>query len=456
VAESSQMQKLVAVHRVLPKTTHFPGQLVYHYKEKVSHGWGGEAVVRRLLNCVAGLAILMVLVGCSGMGPLGLDVKNVVLSHEGQPYVFIKLSPDVTKVLARFAPRLVGEFRDQRRPVSLQFGIGDVVSVTIFEAASGGLFVPAEAGVRPGNFVSLPTQSVDNDGNISVPYAGSIRAAGRTKMQLQNAIVEALKNRAIEPQVVVSTITQQTSLITLVGDVRAPGRIPAFAAGERLIDTISRAGGTLAPADEEWVMLERGGRRALSPFGALLYESVNNIWTHPGDTIFVYREPQTFLSFGAIDQRQIPFGTWRISLSEAIAKAGGLQEVAADPTSVFLYRGETREALEAMGYDISQFKGPIIPVVYNLNLRDPSGYFLASSFEMRNKDVLYVATAPAVEMAKFRAYMGTIYGTATDPMQAAITAYTLKNISMGTGAVSILGGTTVPAAAPAPVPAAGP
>ena len=81
--------------------------------------------------------------------------------------------------------------------------MGDVVSVTIFEAAAGGLFIPAEASVRPGNFVTLPNQEVDNNGNISVPYAGNIRAKGRTPVEVQQAIVDALKNRAIEPQAVV-------------------------------------------------------------------------------------------------------------------------------------------------------------------------------------------------------------------------------------------------------------
>jgi polysaccharide export outer membrane protein len=411
--------------------------------------------VLTLGKCTAAFALALALAACSGMGPQGWDVKSAVTPPEGQPYVLVRLTPLVTKVLAKAAPRLVGEFRDHRRPGDLRFGIGDTISVTIFEAGSGGLFIPAEAGVRPGNFVTIPTQSIDNQGNISVPYAGAIRAAGRTKNEVQNAIVDALKNRAIEPQVVVSTVGQQSSLVTLVGDVRAPGRLPAFAAGERILDTISRAGGTAAPGEEEWVMLERGGRRALSPFGALLYESVNNIWTHPGDTIYVYREPQTFLTFGAVEgQRQIPFGAWRISLSEAVAKTGGLNESLADPTSVFLYRGETRETVEAMGYDTSQFKGPIIPVVYNLNLRDPSGYFLANSFEMRNKDVIYVSTSSAVEMVKFRNYMATIYGTATDPMNAAITYYTLKNVSQGTGAVSIIGST--PIAAPVTTTPTGP
>jgi len=77
--------------------------------------------------------------------------------------------------------------------------------VTIFEAAAGGLFIPIEAGVRPGNFITLPNQNVDSKGNIAVPYAGAIRASGRTPADVQQSIVDALKNRAIEPQAVVAS-----------------------------------------------------------------------------------------------------------------------------------------------------------------------------------------------------------------------------------------------------------
>ena len=81
----------------------------------------------------------------------------------------------------------------RRPPLSeIKLGIGDVVSVTIFEAAPGGLFVPNEAGARPGNFVTLPNQIVDSKGNITVPYVGAIRAAGRTPSEVQQAIVKAL------------------------------------------------------------------------------------------------------------------------------------------------------------------------------------------------------------------------------------------------------------------------
>src|SRR5215813_8438479 len=53
-----------------------------------------------------------------------------------------------------------------------------IVGVTLFEASTGGLFIPAEAGVRPGNFITIPPQAVDVNGNISIPYGGAIRARG--------------------------------------------------------------------------------------------------------------------------------------------------------------------------------------------------------------------------------------------------------------------------------------
>jgi protein involved in polysaccharide export with SLBB domain len=80
-----------------------------------------------------------------------------------------------------------------RAPPPITLGIGDVVSVTIFEAGPGGLFVPNEPGARPGNFVTLPNQVVDTNGNITVPFAGTIRALGRTQSEVQEAINEALR-----------------------------------------------------------------------------------------------------------------------------------------------------------------------------------------------------------------------------------------------------------------------
>jgi polysaccharide export outer membrane protein len=378
-------------------------------------------------------------------GPAAIDVWTKQHDNDGRsiPYALVRMTPKVNLVLAKSAPRLTA-FADQRRPQDIRFGVGDIVTVTIFEASSGGLFIPAEAGVRPGNFITIPNQAVDVNGNISIPYAGPIRARGRTPVEVQQAIVDALQNRAIEPQAVVSLVDQKTSLISVLGDVGRPSRITASAAPERILDVITRAGGPAGPGQDEWVLLERNGKRALAPFGALIYEPVNNIYIHADDTIYLYREPQTFLAFGALGaQQQIPFGAWRLSLAEAIGKAGGLNDSQADPASIFLYRGETRDVAEAMGVDCSQFQGPIIPIIYSINLRDPSGYFLATSFEMRNKDVIYASNSLSVETTKFMTYLNTINQTINDPISTATNIYALRNIARGTGTTAIITGTGV-------------
>jgi len=375
-------------------------------------------------------AILLTSVGCSIMpmsGPEDHVIKSEI-TRSGPDYGLVKLNAELLNIVSEYGPgALAGSFPDHRPPPSIKFGIGDVVSVTIFEAAAGGLFIPAEAGVRPGNFVSLPNQNVDSAGFVTVPYAGAIRAAGRTPSEIQQDIVKALGNRAIEPQVVVALIQQNTSLISVLGEVNTPSRLQANAAGERVLDVISRAGGPKGQGYETWVTLERAGKRATVPFGALVYQPANNVWVHPGDTIYVYREPQVFLAFGASGaQGQFTFDMWKINMAQAMAKAGGLLDAQAEPAGVYVYRREPRELAERLGVDCSKFVGPLVPVVYNVNFRDPAGYFLATKFEMRDKDVLFAANAATVDTAKFLQFVRVVIATANDSIVTANNAQILK------------------------------
>jgi len=233
-----------------------------------------------------GLMILVLLcsAGCSIMpmsGPEDHAIKSEI-TRSGPDYGLVKLTPTVVDILKEYGPgAIAGSFPDRRPPPGIKFGIGDTVAVSIFEAAAGGLFIPAEAGVRPGNFVALPNQNVDLNGYISVPYAGAVKANGRTPREVQQDIVKAIGNRAIEPQVVISLITQNTSLISVLGEVRTPARLTANAAGERILDLIARAGGLTGPGWESWVTLERAGKRATVPFGALVYQPANNVGFTP-------------------------------------------------------------------------------------------------------------------------------------------------------------------------------
>ncbi len=391
---------------------------------------GGYYVRQNILNWGILTAVLMFSAGCSIMPSSGPEdhVIQSEITKSGPDYGLVKLNAELVNIVKEYGPgALAGSFPDRRPPPTIKFGIGDVVSVTIFEAAAGGLFIPAEAGVRPGNFVSLPAQNVDSAGNITVPYAGAVRAAGRTPSEIQQDIVKKLGNRAIEPQVVVALIQQNTSLISVLGEVNTPSRLQSNAAGERVLDVITRAGGPKGQGFESWVTLERAGKRATVPFGALVYQPANNVWVHPGDTIYVYREPQVFLAFGASGQQgQFTFDMWKISMAQAMGKAGGLLDGQAEPAGVYVYRREPRELAERLGVDCSKFVGPLVPVVYNVDFRDPAGFFLATKFEMRDKDVLFAANAATVDTAKVLQFIRLIIATANDGIVTTSNAQIVK------------------------------
>jgi len=378
--------------------------------------------LRKFLACWLFPLLALGVAGCTSSffpaaGPNTIAVRNH-LSDSGQQYGFVRLTPDVVNLLDEYGPRTISAtFGDSRPPPEVKFGIGDVVSVTIFEAAAGGLFIPLEAGVRPGNFITLPNQPVDTAGNITVPYAGAVRAAGRTPSQVQADIVGRIKDRAIEPQAVVALVTQNTSLITVIGEINnaftPSGRIPAQPAGEHLLDVITRAGGLKDQGQNTWVVLERNGRRAAAPFGSLVFDPGNNIWAWPGDTIYLYQEPQQFVAFGASGQQGLfAFNQWRVTLAEAVGQAGGLLDLQADPGSVFLYRREPRELAEKLGVDCSKFDGPTVPVVYNVSFKDPGGYFLATRLQMHNKDLVFAANSESVEVDKFLNFAQNVIATA--------------------------------------------
>jgi polysaccharide export outer membrane protein len=167
--------------------------------------------------------------------------------------------------------------------------------------------------------------------------------------------------------------------------------------------------------------LQRGNSRATVYFPNLINHPTENVFVAPGDTLYVYRDQQKYVALGAIGSAgqdsgvtgQFPFEQERMSLNEAVAKAGGLLDTRANPGQVFLYRLELRDALMKMGVDVSKFLPDqrLIPTVYRANFRDPSSFFFAQSFLMRHKDVIYVSNADSVEVGKFLGYLRTITST---------------------------------------------
>jgi polysaccharide export outer membrane protein len=191
-----------------------------------------------------------------------------------------------------------------------------------------------------------------------------------------------------------------------LGDVNTPGVLALNSVGERLLALIARAGGPKFEAIESYVTLQRDGRRVRVLLSRVVHDPTENIFVRPNDVIFITRESPTFTALGALNQNvfgfnsEIPFDVETLTLAQAMGKAGGLNDNQSDPSELYIYRYEDRHFLEKLGVDTMRFTFDRIPTIYRLNLRDPSGMLLAAGFQMRSKDVMYVANAKVVDYYK--------------------------------------------------------
>jgi polysaccharide biosynthesis/export protein len=358
------------------------------------------------------------LAGCATLPTAGPTVSQVFdqAVTDGQRH-FDLVEVDnhvVATLLAQPTESFRTKFRKYGKPRSPTIGIGDAVSVSIWEAAGGGLFsAPATTGAGgAGSRTQIPDQVVTPDGAISVPFAGRIAVAGRTPLQVQDEIQQRLADKAIEPQAIVTVTKSITNTATVSGEVVSGARVPLSVGGDHLLDVIAAAGGAKAPVYNTFVRLSRGGVTVTISLAKLVSNPGENIYAWPGDVLTLVQVPQTFSVFGATTENtEVPFGAEKLTLAQALAKAGGLQDLRADPRGIFLFRFEPASVVGALNAP-ALATGPdgTSPVVYRLNLREVQNYFYAERFPMEDRDVIYVANAPLTELQKFFTLVNTITG----------------------------------------------
>jgi polysaccharide biosynthesis/export protein len=348
------------------------------------------------------------LVGCSALpstGPTSAEVVSDAQSGENTRYILRDVDETIVSILSGTrTATLQSSFGDHRPPPSQRIGIGDTLSVTVWEAAAGGLFSsPAldrnSTGARS---AVIPEQVVARDGSVTVPYAGRIHVAGLTTPDVEKRIVERLTGKAIEPQVLVTVPQGLSNSVTVLGEVTNGARVPLSVRGEKILDILAMAGGVRAPAHEAFVSLQRNGRSVAVPMQRLIANAGENIYAHPRDVITVVRDPQTFSVFGAAGRNAVvPFDAAGITLEQAIAKSGGLLDSRSDPYGVFLLRHESKDVARQLDPAFRFLPTDTrVPVVYRLNLRDTHSYFLAQTISIRNRDMIYIANAPLNEISK--------------------------------------------------------
>jgi polysaccharide export outer membrane protein len=304
-------------------------------------------------------------------------------------------------------------------------GPGDVLEVSVWEAPPAVLFSSAvkdaapqsNASVAPSSATTFPPQMVGRDGSIYMPFAGKTPAAGKSLEDIESAITGKLQGKANQPQVLVRLVANNTAYVTVVGEVTKSTRVALTPRGECLLDALAAAGGTTRPVEKTTLQVTREATVYALPLDTIIRDPRQNIVLRSGDVVTALYQPSSFTAMGATGKSdEINFESQGISLAQALARAGGVIDSRSNAEGVFIFRFESGDANQLINGRTLPQKDKM-PVIYRINLKDPRSIFVAQSFPMKDKDILYVANAPAAELQKFlNLLVSTIY-----PIEGAIT-----------------------------------
>lgn len=261
-----------------------------------------------------------------------------------------------------------------------EVGVGDVLTITVWEHPE--LTIPA----GPQRSAAEAGTWVHNDGTIFYPYAGVLKVAGLRLTEIRDIISKRLARFIENPQLDVSVAKFASQKVYVTGSVRAPGTYPVTNVPLRLLDAINAAGGLNEEfADWQNVVLTRGGRdyrlslREIYERGDPRY----NVLLRSGDAINVGRttDNKMFLLGEVKSPGSQAIGRNGLTLAEALAGSGGINEAQADASGIFVMR----RTIEGEKYFID---------VYQLNARDATAFILADEFQLSARDIVYVTAAP--------------------------------------------------------------
>lgn len=290
-------------------------------------------------------------------------------------------------------------------PPKYLVGAGDTLEIAIWEAPPAALFgasvVDARAGLASTRQTTFPEQIVNENGVVNIPFAGTIKVTEKTTQEIEKIIETRLARKANQPQVMVRVLKNATSNVTVVGEVGNSMRLPLTPKGERLLDAVAAAGGVRQPVGKVTIQISRAGQVFAMPLESVIQDPQQNVYLWPGDVLTALFQPLSFTVLGAAGKNEeISFEAQGITLAQALARAGGLRDNQSDARGLFIFRFEDPEAV-SIGKSATATPEGKIPLIYQMNLKDPAAFLLAQNFPIKNKDVIYVANAPSAELQKF-------------------------------------------------------
>jgi polysaccharide export outer membrane protein len=265
-------------------------------------------------------------------------------------------------------------------------GPRDILSITVWEHPE--LTIPA------GEFRSADSAGnvVGEDGTIFFPYAGIIKAAGRTVESIRAEVTGKLSKYIEQVQLDVRVTSYRSQRVYVVGEVKQPGIQLVKDIPLTVLEAINGSGGLTPEADLRNITLTRNDK-TYSINLLSLYEggdTSQNVALKQGDVLNVPDNSlnKVFVLGEIISQgggpgsggaRSIAMNKGRMTLTEAISDAGGINQTTSDPARIFVFRN---------GLDK--------PAIYHLNAKSPDAFLLADRFPLQPRDVIYIDRAEGI------------------------------------------------------------